>query len=62
MKQIYKDEVAGLFLDTYCKIIKVDRLKILSWAPVVAGARLGEYVKDEREERILGLFKNPVGS
>jgi aminoglycoside phosphotransferase (APT) family kinase protein len=51
--KLFNDELAELYLDTYCKQIKVDKINILSWASVVVGARLGEYVKDKKEENVL---------
>jgi uncharacterized protein (TIGR02172 family) len=51
--KIYMEEIADIYLETYCKIKKVDKFEIMSWLSIVAGARLGEYVKDENEERIL---------
>jgi len=46
-------ELAGIYLDTYCKIMQLDKNNILSWASIIAGARLGEYIKDENEKNIL---------
>jgi len=46
-------DFAEIYLETYCKIKKLDKSKILSWATIIAGARLGEYVKDKNEEKIL---------
>jgi uncharacterized protein (TIGR02172 family) len=46
-------EFAEHYLNTYCEIINLEKTKILSWSTIVAAARLGEYVKDKNEERIL---------
>jgi len=51
--KLYKDEIADIYLETYYIIKKIDKQKILSWEAIIAGARLGEYIKDEREEEIL---------
>jgi thiamine kinase-like enzyme len=59
--KIYMEDIADIYLETYCKIMKIDKLKILSWLSIVAGARLGEYVKDEKEEKILKeIIKNSI--
>jgi uncharacterized protein (TIGR02172 family) len=47
--KIYAGELADIYLETYCKIMNVDKLKILSWASIIAGDRLGEYTRDETE-------------
>jgi len=59
--KLNKEEIAEVYLETYCKINKLDRLKILSWSTIIAGARLGEYVKDEKEEYLLkDIIKNSI--
>jgi len=51
--KLYKDNIADIYMDIYCQMMKMDKKEIMSWSPIIAGARLGEYVKDEREENIL---------
>ena len=51
--RLYKEEIAQAYLEMYCKIYDLDKTKILSWASIVAGARLGEFTKDEREVKLL---------
>jgi len=51
--KISTPDFAEIYLDTYCKIMVLDKSKILSWYSIIAGARLGEYVKDENEKNIL---------
>jgi hypothetical protein len=46
------EEMAEIYLETYCKIKEIDKSEILSWLPIITAARLGEYVKDEKEEYI----------
>lgn len=50
--KIYMEEMAEIYLETYCKIKEIDKSEILSWLPIITAARLGEYVKDEKEEYI----------
>jgi hypothetical protein len=47
------EKLAEIYLETYCKTKNVDKLKIMSWLLIIAGARLGEYVKDKNEENML---------
>jgi len=51
--KISTPDFAEIYLDTYCKMMALDKAKILSWSSIVAGARLGEYVKDENEKNVL---------
>jgi len=55
------EEFAEHYLSTYCKIMNLDKDDILSWSSIIAGARLGEYVKNEKEKRILlDIVKNNI--
>ena len=57
--KLFNPEIAELYLDIYCKTVKIDKAKILEWALVVTAARLGEYTKDENEEKMLiGIIRN----
>jgi len=56
----YKERfVSEMYIETYCQMLKLDKTKIMLWSPIIASARLGEYYKDEREEKILiKMIKN----
>ena len=55
------EKLAEIYLETYCKIKNIDKLKIMSWISIIAGARLGEYVKDKNEENMLKeIIKNSI--
>jgi thiamine kinase-like enzyme len=55
------EEFAEHYLNTYCKIMNLDKDDILSWSSIIAGARLGEYVKNEKEKNILlDIVKNNI--
>lgn len=43
-------ELSELYLETYCKLMKIDKAKILIWTPIVAGARLSEGINNEIKE------------
>jgi aminoglycoside phosphotransferase (APT) family kinase protein len=59
--KIHMENIADIYLETYCNIKKVDKLEVLSWLSIIAGARLGEYVKDENAENILKeIIKNNI--
>lgn len=45
--------LANMYLSTYCKIMNVNKNSILEWEPIIAGARLGEYTKNDKEKNIL---------
>jgi uncharacterized protein (TIGR02172 family) len=47
--KIYAGEIGDIYLETYCKTINIDKSKIMSWALIIAGERLGEYTRDENE-------------
>jgi hypothetical protein len=52
---------AEMYLNTYCKMKKLKKRTVLEWAPIVAAARLEEYVKDENERGILKeIIKNSI--
>jgi len=58
-KNLWTINIKEIYHGIYCKIKRVDKQKILSWETIIAGARLGEYIKDEREEEILKeMIKN----
>ena len=50
------EEIAGLYIDNYCKITKTPKNEILNNAPIIAAARLGENLDDENKIRTLKLF------
>ena len=58
----YKESfVSEMYIETYCQMLKLDKTDIMSWSPIIAAARLGEYYKDEREENILKeIIKNNI--
>ena len=51
--KLYDKEISEIYLKTYCKMYNLDKFNILKWASIVAGARIGEYIKDEKEKNIL---------
>ena len=51
--KLYKEDIADIYLEMYCKIYNLNKSRILSWGSIIAGARLGEYTKDEREVKLL---------
>jgi hypothetical protein len=52
--KLHADEVAGPYLDAYCRVSRMARQPILDWLPYVATARLSEDVPGERD-RLLEL-------
>jgi Ser/Thr protein kinase RdoA (MazF antagonist) len=46
--KLHADEVAGPYLDAYCRFTRVPRHTILDWLPYVAAARLVEDVPGEQ--------------
>ena len=57
--KLFKEKIANIYLEIYCQKYKLEKLEILEWELIVTGARLGEYVKDENEEKILmDIVKN----
>jgi len=55
--KLYADEVAGPYLDAYCRVTRILRHTILDWLPYVAAARLVEDVPGE-EHRLLELIRS----
>jgi tRNA A-37 threonylcarbamoyl transferase component Bud32 len=51
--RLFNRYFAEMYLNTYCKLKKLKKRTILEWAPVIAAARLGEFVKNEKEKEIL---------
>jgi aminoglycoside phosphotransferase (APT) family kinase protein len=47
--KLHADEVAGPYLDAYCRFTRVPRHTILDWLPYVAAARLVEDVPGEQD-------------
>jgi hypothetical protein len=47
--KLHVDEVAGPYLDAYCRVTGVPRQTILEWLPYVAAARLVEDVPGEQD-------------
>jgi tRNA A-37 threonylcarbamoyl transferase component Bud32 len=56
--KLFNKYVANIYLDTYCKLFCKDKQKILEWSSIIAGARLGEYIKNEKEEKKLRNILN----
>ena len=52
--KLHADEVAGPYLDAYCRVSCMARQPILDWLPYIAAARLSEDVPGERD-RLLEL-------
>lgn len=48
-------ELADLYLDLYCKKSGISKPEIVSWAPVIAGARLSENVPAEHAKSLLQI-------
>jgi hypothetical protein len=46
--KLHADEVAGPYLDAYCRFTRVPRHTILDWLPYVAAARLVEDIPGEQ--------------
>jgi Ser/Thr protein kinase RdoA (MazF antagonist) len=55
--KLHVDEVAGPYLDAYCRVTGVPRQTILEWLPYVAAARLAEDVPGE-QHRLLELARS----
>jgi tRNA A-37 threonylcarbamoyl transferase component Bud32 len=51
--RLFSNEIAEMYLENYCKLFKLNKEGILSWSSIIAGARIGEYIKDEKEKNIL---------
>jgi aminoglycoside phosphotransferase (APT) family kinase protein len=45
--KLHAEEIANPYLDTYCRIKPLPRMRILDWLPYVAAARLAENVPDD---------------
>lgn len=59
--KIYIGNIGDAYLETYCKTINVDKNKILSWALIIAGERLGEYTRDDNEvNKLKEIIKNSI--
>jgi aminoglycoside phosphotransferase (APT) family kinase protein len=55
--KLHADEVAGPYLDAYCRVSCMPRQPILDWLPYIAAARLSEDVPGERD-RLLELDRS----
>jgi len=55
--KLHADEVAGPYLDAYCRVTRILRHTILDWLPYVAAARLVEDVPGE-QHRLLELIRS----
>lgn len=53
LAKIYIGEFAEIYLNTYCKIVVINKTELFSWALITAAARLGEYTRDENEQKAL---------
>ena len=51
--KLFKEEFAKMYIDIYCNKYKINKLEIMEWELIMAGARLGEYIKDDNEVYIL---------
>ncbi|MCL1806216.1 MAG: aminoglycoside phosphotransferase family protein [Oscillospiraceae bacterium] len=54
---LYREDVAKMYLELYCKTAKIDKLDVLAWMPVIAGAKLDENVT-ERDVQTLKSLTN----
>jgi Ser/Thr protein kinase RdoA (MazF antagonist) len=55
--KLHADEVAGPYVEAYCRVSGVRRQTILEWLPYVAAARLAEDVPGE-QHRLLELVRS----
>lgn len=46
--KLHAPEIAGAYLDAYCRVSKMDRDNVLRWLPYVSAAKLAESVPGER--------------
>ena len=54
---LYRDNVADLYLNTYCSEAGIKRSDVIRWLPVVAGARLDENPTDRDIKLLFPLIK-----
>jgi tRNA A-37 threonylcarbamoyl transferase component Bud32 len=54
----HKPEIAEIYLEVYCEKSKITRAEILSWTPVIAGARLSEEgINENGIKRLLEIIE-----
>ncbi|HWJ77643.1 MAG TPA: aminoglycoside phosphotransferase family protein [Niallia sp.] len=53
-------ELANLYLDSYCKKSGLEQEEIIQWAPIIAGARIAENVTSENINRLLMIVKENI--
>ena len=59
--KLVEEEFAKMYIEIYCKKYSIDKMEILDWELIIAGARIGEYIKSEIEENILkGIIRNCI--
>ncbi len=58
--QLHAEELAELYLNTYCHKTGIERAKILEWLPVMAAARISDNIPNE-EEKLMELINSENG-
>ncbi|PPA71002.1 phosphotransferase family protein [Jeotgalibacillus proteolyticus] len=53
----FSQELADLYLRLYCEKTGTEEEEILTWTPIIAGARLAEHVPSEDPDRLLNMVK-----
>ena len=53
---LYRNDVADLYMNMYCSESGINRDDVISWLPVVAGARLDENTTDKDIKLLLSLI------
>ena len=48
--------LADMYVRTYCDKSGISQAEVFQWAPIIAGARLSEYVSSENIERLLKII------
>jgi aminoglycoside phosphotransferase (APT) family kinase protein len=58
--ELAASEIAMAYLDTYCRVARISRHRVLRWLPFVAAGRLAENVPHETS-RLLALCREAAG-
>lgn len=57
----FSPELADMYVQIYCEKSGITKEEIFEWIPIIAGARLGEGVRTENNERLLDIIHRYIG-
>ena len=61
--KMYSEEIAEMFIETYCKMTRIKKERILNWISIIAAVKLSESIEDINKIEILNrIVKKNVKS